>query len=85
MLPRNFGWKLRSSLGRLAVAAIAAVSLAAGAGAAPALASPASPAALPAGCTASAGTVTCTYTTAGEHQFTVPAGVTSVAATAVGG
>ena len=85
MLPQNSGRKLRSSLGRLPVAAIAAVSLAAGVGAAPALASPVSPAALPAGCTASAGTVTCTYTSAGEHQFAVPAGVTSVTATAVGG
>jgi hypothetical protein len=29
--------------------------------------------------------VTCTYTSVGEHQFAVPAGVTAVTATAVGG
>ncbi len=47
-------------------------------------AAPAAPA-LPAGCTQSVATVTCKYTTTGEHQFAVPASVTSVTVTAVGG
>jgi hypothetical protein len=45
---------------------------------------PATAAALPSGCTQSGTTVTCTYTSGGEHQFVVPSAVTSVTATAVG-
>ena len=44
----------------------------------------AAPAALPAGCTAASGTVTCTYTANGQTQFTVPPGVSSLTATVVG-
>jgi Putative Ig domain/Domain of unknown function DUF11 len=50
--------------------------------ASPALAAPES--SLPTGCTAGASTVTCTYTAGGQTQFTVPQGVTSIAATVVG-
>lgn len=46
---------------------------------------PAVASALPSGCSQSGGTVTCKYTTNGESQFAVPAGVASVTATAVGG
>jgi Big-like domain-containing protein/glycine rich protein len=45
---------------------------------------PATPA-LPSGCSQSGGTVTCTFTSTGEHQLGVPTGVTSVTATVVGG
>jgi Putative Ig domain/IPT/TIG domain len=44
----------------------------------------AAPAALPAGCTAASGMVTCTYTASGETRFTVPPGVSSLTATVVG-
>jgi large repetitive protein len=67
---------------RNAVAAVAATALVLGA--APALAATALPA-LPAGCTQSGITVTCTYTSLGESQFAVPQGVTTVSATVVGG
>src|SRR5215475_6305143 len=76
---------------RAASAAIAAVAATAiGVGAAPAQATQAAPVvpaapALPTGCTQSGSTVTCAYTSAGEHQFAVPSGITSVTATAVGG
>ncbi len=40
--------------------------------------------ALPAACSQSGTTVTCTYTAQGQSQFDVPAGITSVTATAVG-
>ena len=61
-------------------------SLALGAAALLAVAVPAQadPAALPAGCTAASGTVTCTYTANGQTQFTVPPGVSSLTATVVG-
>ncbi len=49
-----------------------------------ALAAPGLASALPAGCALAGTTATCRYTTAGETQFTVPAGVTSVSATVVG-
>ncbi len=39
---------------------------------------------LPAACSQSGTTVTCTYTSQGESQFDVPTGITSVTATAVG-
>ena len=82
---------------RAAAAAVTAAALAVGA--APALAASAAPAtsvslatpaslaapALPTGCSQSGATVTCKYTSTGEHQFGVPAGVTSVTATVVGG
>ena len=41
-------------------------------------------AALPASCTQGGPTATCTYTSLGESSFIVPAGVTSITATAVG-
>jgi Bacterial Ig-like domain (group 3) len=51
-----------------------------------ALAAPAAAvsAALPAGCSQSGATVTCTYTTPGETQFAVPTDITSLTATVVG-
>jgi hypothetical protein len=85
-MSRQHRGALRAALSRVAVAAGAALALSLGA--VPALAAPAAPAApaLPAGCTSPAtGTVTCTYTAAGEHRFTVPPGVRAVTATAVGG
>ena len=66
---------------RVAIVAVAAAALSV----AIAVAAPAAAFALPSGCSQVGGTVTCTYTAIGEHQFAVPAGVTSVTATAVGG
>src|ERR1700685_846004 len=94
MMSRQLRQAVPTLVVRVSMAAVAAVALGVGAG--PALAAPtvstapASPAtlaapALPTGCTQSVATVTCKYTTTGEHQFAVPSGVTSVTATAVGG
>ncbi len=66
---------------RVAIVAVAAAALSV----AIAVAAPAAAFALPSGCSQVGGTVTCTYTAIGEHQFAVPAGVTSVTTTAVGG
>jgi hypothetical protein len=71
-LPSFRSWRALPLAGALAVAGLTA-------GAIPAQAAPAPPA----GCTGN-GTVTCTYTAQGETQFTVPPGVTSINATAVG-
>jgi Calx-beta domain-containing protein len=51
----------------------------------PLVVAPAVADALPAGCVASGGVVTCTYTTVGEHTFVVPTGVTQASFTATGG
>ena len=71
----------------LGIGAAPALAASAGPATSVSLATPASPTApaLPTGCSQSGVTVTCTYTSTGEHQFGVPAGVTSVTATVVGG
>jgi hypothetical protein len=77
---------------RIAVGAIVAAGI--GAGSVPALAAPAvtgrplapaAPATLPSQCAQSASTDTCTFTTKGETQFTVPQNLTSIQVTVVGG
>ena len=70
---------------RLAHAAPVAAGLALAAAVIPAGLASAAPAALPAGCTQSGATVTCSYGyTGAEQTFTVPDGVTMVQATAIG-
>jgi hypothetical protein len=74
----------RATLAFVAIAALGVAAVPAGSAlAAPAV--PAVPAGLPSGCSQSGATVTCTYTSAGEHQFAVPSTVTSVTATVAGG
>jgi Putative Ig domain/IPT/TIG domain len=73
----------RSRRALLLAGTLALVAAAVAAGTVPARAG-GDAAALPSGCTAASGTVTCTYTAQGETQFTVPAGVTSLMATVVG-
>ena len=75
---------LSGPAGRLARAAPVAAGLALLAAVVSAGQASAAPAALPANCTQSGTTVTCTYTAGGESQFTVPQGVNSITATAVG-
>ena len=69
---------------RLACAAPVAAGLALAAAVMSAGQSTAAPAAVPANCTQSGTTVTCTCTRGGKSQFTVPQGVNSITATAVG-
>src|SRR5262249_21659833 len=69
---------------RLAFAAPVAAGLALAAAVIPAGMASAAPTALPAHCTQSGTTVTCTYTAGGEAPFPVPPGVNSVTATATG-
>ena len=76
MLPSPRSWRALPLAGSLVLGAAALLAVAVPAQAAPA--------ALPAGCTAASGTVTCTYTASGETQFTVPPGVSSLTATVVG-
>jgi hypothetical protein len=101
MVSRQARRPLSAAFFRLALAVVAAAALgvaavpASSALAAPAAlavpavpavpAAPAVPAGLPSGCSQSGATVTCTYTSQGEHQFAVPSEVTSVTATVVGG
>jgi Abnormal spindle-like microcephaly-assoc'd, ASPM-SPD-2-Hydin len=70
--------------GRLARAALVVAGLALAAVVVPAGMARAAPAALPGGCTQSGTTVTCTVTTQGESQFTIPPGVGTITATAAG-
>ncbi|MDN5760684.1 MAG: hypothetical protein L0H59_19535, partial [Tomitella sp.] len=70
--------------GRLVRAASLALGLALAAAVTSVGTAGAAPAALPSNCTQAGTTFTCTFTAAGESRFTVPFGVTSVAATAVG-
>src|ERR1700683_2162888 len=74
---------------RIAVLTVAVAGLGAGAAAAQAApvapAGPALVAALPSQCSQSGPTETCTFTTRGETQFTVPRNVSSIQATVAGG
>ena len=71
--------------GRLARAATAVAGLALAVAVIPAGLASAAPAALPAGCTQSGATVTCSYGyTGAEQTFTVPAGITAVQVDAIG-
>ena len=76
LLPSPRSWRALPLAGSLALGAAALL--------AAAVPAQAAPAALPAGCTAASGTVTCTYTASGQTQFTVPPGVSSLTATVVG-
>jgi len=76
LLPSPRSWRVLPLAGSLALGASAVL--------AAAVPAQAAPAALPAGCTAASGTVTCTYTASGQTQFTVPPGVSSLTATVVG-